>query len=87
MKVALMTIDNLMLLPEYKIHPDNAELDDEPILFEEMMNANVEEDGDSDEEDLGDDDSEEEEEEEVIREMSATEGKKEDLGKARNKTG
>ena len=36
------------VLPEYKVHPDDAELDDEPTLFEEMLNANIERDSDSD---------------------------------------
>jgi len=83
MKVELTTLDN-STLPEYKIHPDDAELDDEPTLFEEMMNANVEEDSDSDEEDSDEEDSDEEEEE-GIREMSAAERKKEELRKARKK--
>lgn len=82
MKVELTTLDN-SVLPEYKIHPDDAELDDEPTLFEEMMNANVEEDSDSDEEDESD--SDEEEEEGGIRELSAAERKKEELRNARKK--
>lgn len=81
-KVALTTLDN-SALPEYKIHPDDAELDDEPTLFEEMMNANVEEDSDSDDEDESD--SDEEEEEGGIRELSAAERKKEELRNARKK--
>mmetsp|Transcript_35119 Transcript_35119/g.104837 ORF Transcript_35119/g.104837 Transcript_35119/m.104837 type:complete len:645 (-) Transcript_35119:249-2183(-) len=81
MKVDLTTLDNAVL-PEYKIHPDDADLDDEPTLFEEMMNANVEEDSDSDDE--GDSDSDEEEEE-GIRELSAAERKKEELRNARKK--
>ena len=39
-KVKLTTLDN-SLLPEYKIHPADAALDDEPTLFEEMLNANT----------------------------------------------
>mmetsp|Transcript_16615 Transcript_16615/g.24550 ORF Transcript_16615/g.24550 Transcript_16615/m.24550 type:complete len:639 (+) Transcript_16615:146-2062(+) len=52
--VSLTTLDN-SVLPEYKIHPDDAELDDEPTLFEEMLNANVEQDSDSDSDDDSDD--------------------------------
>ena len=66
-------------LPEYKVHPDDAELDDEPTLFEEMLNANVEEDSDSDD----DSDDEEEEEKEGIKELSAAERKKIELQKRR----
>jgi len=66
-------------LPEYKVHPDDAELDDEPTLFEEMLNANIEEDSDSDD----DSDDEEEEKEEGIKELSAAERKKIELQKRR----
>lgn len=55
-KVSLTTLDN-SVLPEYKVHPEDAQLDDEPTLFEEMLNANIEQDSDSDD----DDDDEEEE--------------------------
>ena len=68
-------------LPEYKIHPEDAELDDEPTLFEEMMNANVEDDSDSEEEE----DSDDEEEEEGIRELTPAERKKQELQNARKK--
>lgn len=80
-----LTSNDPSVLPEYKIHPEDAELDDEPTLFEEMLNANVEEDSDSDEEDSDDDDSDDEEEEEGIKELSAAERKKEELRKARQK--
>jgi len=79
-QVELTTLD-ASVLPEYKIHPDDAELDDEPTLFEEMMNANIEDDSDSEEESDSDDESEEE----GIRELSATERKKQELQKARKK--
>jgi len=53
-KVKLVTLDN-STLPKYVIHPDDANLEEEPTLFEDMMNTNVEEDSDdetdSDEED------------------------------------
>lgn len=76
-----LTTHDASALPEYKVHPDDAELDDEPTLFEEMMNANVEDDSDSDDES----ESEDESEEEGIRELSAAERKKQDLQKARKK--
>lgn len=79
--VELKTLD-ASVLPEYKIHPDDAELDDEPTLFEEMMNANIEDDSDSDEEDS---DSDDESEEEGIRELTAAERKKQELLNARKK--
>jgi translocation protein SEC63 len=79
--VGLTTMD-ASSLPEYKIHPDDAELDDEPTLFEEMMNANIEDDSDSDDED---DDSDDESEEEGIRELSEAEKKKQALKDARKK--
>jgi len=55
-KVVLETKDN-STLPEYKVHPDDAELDDEPTLFEEMLNAHIEQDSDDEDDD---DDSESE---------------------------
>lgn len=76
-KVKLTTMDNSGL-PEYKIHPDDAELDDEPTLFEEMLNANIEQDSD--------DDSDEEEEtsaKDAIAPKSDADLKKEQLKKAR----
>lgn len=78
--VSLTTLD-ASALPEYKVHPDDAELDDEPTLFEEMMNANIEDDSDSEEEE----DSDDEEEEEGIRELTAAEKKKAELQNARKK--
>jgi len=69
------------VLPKYKIHPEDAELDDEPTLFEEMLNANVEEDSDSDDDSDDDDD----EKEESMKELSATERKKLELRNARKK--
>lgn len=78
--VELTTMD-AAALPEFKVHPDDAELDDEPTLFEEMLNAhNVEEDSDSEEDDS---DSEDEEEEEGIKELTAAERKKMELQKKR----
>lgn len=79
-----LTVNDASVLPEYKIHPDDAELDDEPTLFEEMMMQNVEEDSDSDDED-SDSDDDDEEEEEGIKELSAAERKKEELRRARQK--
>lgn len=56
LKVELTTLDS-SALPEYKVHPEDAVLDDEPTLFEEMLNANIEQESDSEDED--DDDSDE----------------------------
>jgi translocation protein SEC63 len=53
-KVCLTTLDN-SILPEYEVHPEDAKLDDEPTLFEEMLNANIEQDSDSDDDDDDDD--------------------------------
>lgn len=80
--VELKTLD-ASVLPEYKVHPDDAELDDEPTLFEEMMNANIEDDSDSDEGE--DSDSDDESEEGGIRELTPAERKKQELQKARKK--
>lgn len=77
-EVNVTTLD-ASALPEYKMHPDDAELDDEPTLFEEMLNHNVEEDSD----DESDSDDEEEEKEEGIKELSAAEQKKVELQKRR----
>jgi len=76
-KVKLTTQD-ASGLPEYKVHPDDAELDDEPTLFEDMLNANIEEDSDSD-------DSDDEEDEKGIKELTAAERKKQELINARKK--
>jgi len=77
-EISVVTLD-ASKLPEYKIHPEDAELDDEPTLFEEMMAANVEKD-DSDDEDEGSDDEDDSDddsvEEEGIRELSAAEIKR-----------
>lgn len=78
-KVNLTTLDN-SVLPEYKIHPEDAELDDEPTLFEEMLNANIEQDSDDD------DDSDDEGEtsaKDAIAPKSDADLKKEQLKKAR----
>lgn len=44
-------------LPEYKAHPEDLELDNEPTLFEQVMAANVDED--SEDEDEGEEEGEE----------------------------
>ena len=80
-----LTSQDASALPEYKVHPDDAELDDEPTLFEEMMNANIEQDSDSDEEDDSDEDDDDESEEEGIRELTEEESKKRELQKAKKK--
>merc|ERR1712232_1460248 len=79
MSVQLKTLDN-STLPEYKIHPDDAELDDEPTLFEEILNANIEED------DSDSDDSDDEDDGPAIAEKSDADLKKERLKKARQQT-
>jgi len=79
LSVDLETLD-ASALPEYKVHPDDAELDDEPTLFEEMMAANVEEDSDSEEEEDSDD---EDDPAEAIKELSAAERKKIELQRRR----
>jgi translocation protein SEC63 len=53
--VKLTTLDN-STLPEYKIHAEDAELDNEPTLFEEILNAHIEQDSDDDDDDSDDDD-------------------------------
>jgi len=77
-KVKLTTKDP-SVLPAYKIHPEDAELDDEPTLFEDMLGANVEEDSDSD------DDSDDENDNDKIKELTPAERKKEELRQARKK--
>mmetsp|Transcript_21949 Transcript_21949/g.62522 ORF Transcript_21949/g.62522 Transcript_21949/m.62522 type:complete len:445 (-) Transcript_21949:68-1402(-) len=78
-KVGLVTLDNTSL-PEYKIHPEDAALDDEPTLFEEILNANIEQDSDDDSDD---DESEDEDDEPAIAPKSDAALKKEQLKKAR----
>jgi translocation protein SEC63 len=78
LKIEMETLDN-SALPEYKIHPDDAVLDDEPTLFEEMLNAHVEQDSD----DEDDDDSDDEQDEDDKAPQSAAAKKKEQLLKAR----
>jgi translocation protein SEC63 len=78
--VVMETLDN-KALPAYKIHPDDAELDDEPTLFEEILNAHVEEDSDDEDEE---DDDEKEAEKEPINDAAAR--KREQLRKARQAT-
>jgi translocation protein SEC63 len=72
-----MTVLDSSVLPEYKVHPDDAALDDEPTLWEEMLNAHVEQDSDDEEEE--EEDSEGEEKQTV----SAADKKKEQMRKAR----
>jgi translocation protein SEC63 len=76
--IEMETLDNTTL-PEYKVHADDAVLDDEPTLFEEMLNAHVEQDSD----DEDDDDSDDEEDEAEVAPKSAAALKKEQLQKAR----
>lgn len=82
-KIKLTTLDN-SVLPEFKVHPDDAELDDEPTLFEEMLNANVEDDSDDDSDDSSDEDSDDEDDDQAIAPKSAADMKKDRLKNARN---
>jgi translocation protein SEC63 len=59
-RVSMETLD-ASTLPEYKVHPEDAELDDEPTLFEEMLNAHIEQDSDDEEDDDDDDDDDNDE--------------------------
>lgn len=84
MKIKLTTLDN-SVLEEYKVHPDDAELDDEPTLFEEMLNTQVEDDSD-DESDSDDEDEDEKNStsNQAIAPKSEAEMKKDRLKNARN---
>lgn len=75
-KVEMITLDS-SALPEYKVHPDDAQLDDEPTLFEEMLNAHIERDSDDEEEE------EDSDKEEATQPKSGAAKKKEQLRKAR----
>jgi translocation protein SEC63 len=77
--IEMETLDNTTL-PEYKVHADDAVLDDEPTLFEEMLNAHVEQDSDDEDDDDSDD---EEEDDDKAAPKSAAALKKEQLQKAR----
>ena len=79
-KVEMECLDN-SALPGYKVHPEDAELDDEPTLWEEMLNQNIEQD--SDDEDEDEEDSDEEEEDAGAGAMTAAEKKKAKLRQAR----
>merc|ERR1712038_527233 len=83
-EVEVTTLD-ASSLPEYKVHPDDAELDEERTLFEKMMNINIEEDSDSDSDDDDDDQSGDEDYGKGggIKELSAVERKKIELQKQR----
>jgi len=83
-KVKLTTKDP-SVLPTYKVHPDDAELDDEPTLFEDMLGANVEEDSDSDDDDDDDDDDGDGNDKAGIQELTPAERKKQELKRARKK--
>jgi translocation protein SEC63 len=85
-KVKLTTLDN-SVLPEYKVHPEDAVLDDEPTLFEEMLNANIEQDSDDEDDSDSDDDDDDQKKKgtaDAIAPKSEADLKKEQLKKARN---
>lgn len=52
-------------LPEYKVHPEDQKLDDEPTLFEQVMAGGIDEESSDDEEDDDDEDDEDEQGEEA----------------------
>uniref|UniRef100_A0A7S1G1I9 J domain-containing protein n=1 Tax=Corethron hystrix TaxID=216773 RepID=A0A7S1G1I9_9STRA len=84
-KAKLTTLDP-STLPEYKIHPDDLELDNEPTLFEEMMNPNVEDDSDSEDESESEDEGGEAKGAAgAIRELTEAEKKKKALLEARRR--
>jgi translocation protein SEC63 len=82
-KVHLETKDN-SVLPEYKIHPEDAELDDEPTLFEEMLNRNIEKDSDDEDEDDDDEEDEDEDKPSTSTVVETDEKKKKALRQARH---
>jgi len=82
--VKLTTLDN-SVLPEYKIHPEDAELDDEPTLFEEILNAHIEQDSDDDDSDDESDDGDAKADAKPVD--SAAAKKKAQLQKARQAAG
>jgi len=77
-KVKLVTLNDDDL-PDYIIHPDDANLEEEPTLFEDMMNTNVEEDSDSD------DSSSDEEDEDAKKTTSDSKSKLAGFKNARKK--
>eukprot|EP00934_Nitzschia_sp_Nitz4_P008492 Nitzschia sp. Nitz4//scaffold16_size188269//73139//75504//NITZ4_001791-RA/size188269-processed-gene-0.14-mRNA-1//1//CDS//3329538517//8482//frame0 len=81
-KVELDTLDN-SALPEYAVHPDDAKLDDEPTLFEEMLNANIEQDSDDEDSDDEDEPAAPTSAKDAIVPKTDAELKKERLQKAR----
>ncbi|CAB9505956.1 Putative U5 small nuclear ribonucleoprotein 200 kDa helicase [Seminavis robusta] len=83
--VKLTTLDN-SVLPEYKIHPDDAELDDEPTLFEEILNAHIEQDSDDDDSDDESDAGGDANKKEAVPDSAAAK-KKAQLQKARQAAG
>lgn len=70
-----MTVLDGSTLPEYKVHPEDAALDDEPTLWEEMLNAHIEQDSDDEEEEGSED--------EDTPAVTAADKKKEKLRQAR----
>ena len=54
LRIPLETLDN-STLAEYTVHPEDAELDDEPTLFEQMLNDHIEQESDDEDDDDDDD--------------------------------
>jgi len=77
-KTIELTTHDASSLPEYKVHPDDAQLEEEPTLWEEVLNKV--EDSDSDE-----DDNEEEEVDNDNIEFSILERRKKEFQKRRQK--
>eukprot|EP00522_Entomoneis_paludosa_P013725 CAMPEP_0172443100 /NCGR_PEP_ID=MMETSP1065-20121228/3404_1 /TAXON_ID=265537 /ORGANISM="Amphiprora paludosa, Strain CCMP125" /LENGTH=641 /DNA_ID=CAMNT_0013193201 /DNA_START=200 /DNA_END=2125 /DNA_ORIENTATION=+ len=84
-RLAMETLDK-SALPEYKIHPEDADLDEEPTLFEQLLNDQVEEDSDDEDDDDDDDDDDDEKETSAAQnqQQSAAAKKRAQLRNARN---
>eukprot|EP00523_Entomoneis_sp_CCMP467_P004026 CAMPEP_0168748074 /NCGR_PEP_ID=MMETSP0724-20121128/15988_1 /TAXON_ID=265536 /ORGANISM="Amphiprora sp., Strain CCMP467" /LENGTH=643 /DNA_ID=CAMNT_0008795891 /DNA_START=209 /DNA_END=2140 /DNA_ORIENTATION=+ len=85
-RLAMETLDNAQL-PEYKVHPEDAELDDEPTLFEQLLNDQVEDESDDEDNDDDDDDDEDKDEKNAAaqsQQQSAAAKKRAQLRNARN---
>jgi len=55
-KTIELTTHDASSLPEYKVHPDDAELEEEPTLWEEVLNKVEDSDSDSDDDENEEDD-------------------------------
>lgn len=86
-RLAMETLDN-SILPEYKVHPEDADLDEEPTLFEQLLNDHVEDDSDDEEDNEAEDDDDKGEEKNEAsgqsQQQSAAAKKRAQLRNARN---